>query len=106
MKKWVHIISFDPASERSEVVATCVLEDGKVSFEGDKEFIAARLDHPFFSPEAGGAVSPEDGEPFLRALGVEFRSPQFFASDVQEGDEVEGYEGVDWKDAEEASDAA
>ncbi len=82
--KWVHLVEFDAKERTGKAVATCILENDQVHCEGNTE-IVAQLKDGVFSPFKNKKLTPEDGEAFLKALSVEFRSVYLFATDVQEG---------------------
>jgi hypothetical protein len=89
--KWVDIVEFDAVSKKGNALVRATLEGGQVRLEGDDK-LTSRLENGVFSPELGKMVKPADGEPFLKALGTEFRSAYLFATDVKEGDSPEPYE--------------
>ena len=90
--KYLHIVAFDPLTNKSVTRATCVLEDGarSVVCTGDAGLIA-ELRPGFFHPGLLRTVTLDDGEPFLQAVAFEYRHPALFATEVLEGKVVEPY---------------
>ena len=86
MKKWVDIVSHHPRanSVSKELLARCVLIDGRVDCEGDARVIKA-LERVVDSA-SGKAVTPVDGEEFLSVLERTFRNPGMMATPVRIGE--------------------
>ena len=89
--KWVHLVEFDAQNREGKVVATFVLEDGKIRGVGN-EALLSNMHRGIFSPFENKRVTGDDGEIFLNALPVEFRNAYLFATDVQEGDKILPYQ--------------
>lgn len=89
--QWVDLVSFDAVKQEGDLKVRCILEDGRVRFEGDEQIIS---DIQKGIPEypSGTVITPADGLRFLNALGREFRSAYFFATDVRQGDVLTPYE--------------
>lgn len=87
--KWVDLVEFDAIAKKAEVAIRATLDGGHIRFEGDPQMVKQLEEKGVYSPELRRLVKPADGEAFLAALGYEFRTPYFFATDVQEGDKPE-----------------
>jgi len=90
--KYVHIVAFDPATQRADTKATCVLDNGStvVDCRGD-EALAAELRSGVADQARMLMVTPRDGEAFLAALKWTYRQPTLFATSVMEGDSAQPY---------------
>lgn len=96
--KWVDLVKYDPVTDKSQVLVKCVLEDGKLHYEGDATFAERHLAKGIYSAAENRLIMPDEGEPFLRSLQYEFHAPQFFATGVNEGAKPTDYAGPTFKD--------
>lgn len=83
--KWVDLITFDATTLKETITAHCILENGVIRFEGNPKSIEGMPEKLLLD---GKIVSQADGEEYLRALGHEYRSAYFLASDINEGDVI------------------
>lgn len=91
--KWVDLISlsFEDGKLGATTDARWILEGDRIRAEGNAEIISTVARGLYHHP-SGGMVTPKDGERFLEALGLEFRSVYSFATDVQEGETIVAYQ--------------
>lgn len=93
--KWVDLVTYDAMNRTAELRVRCILENGKIRFEGPDNIIDQISQGIGVAGE--GIITPEHGEKFLKALGLKYRNPYFFASEIKEGPRITEYTLPEWK---------